>query len=49
MFHGLLGELVPGLVILFSVVRGGSTVGMGGKLVEFSGSLVRVIWHGVPT
>jgi hypothetical protein len=47
MFQGLFGKLVPGQVIPFSVVRGGSTVGMGGKFVEFSGSSVRVIWHDV--
>jgi hypothetical protein len=48
MFEGLFGELVPGLVILFSVVCRGSTVGVRGKFVEFSSPLVRVIWHGVP-
>jgi hypothetical protein len=48
MFQGLFGKLVSRLVILFSVVRGGSTVGVGGKFMEFSSSLMRVIWHGVP-
>jgi len=48
MFQGLFRELVPCLVILFSVVRGSSTVGVGGKFVEFSRSLVRAIWHSVP-
>jgi hypothetical protein len=44
----LFGELVPGLVILFPVVRSGRTVGVGGKFVQFSSSLVRVIWHSIP-
>jgi hypothetical protein len=48
MFQGLFRDLVPCLVILFSVVRGSSTVGVGGKFVEFSRSLVRAIWHSVP-
>jgi hypothetical protein len=47
MLQSLFGEFVPGLVILFSVVRGGRTVGVGGKFVEFSSSLVRVIWHSI--
>jgi hypothetical protein len=45
MFQCLFGELVAGPVIFFSVVCRGSTVGVGGKFVKFSGSLVRVIWH----
>ncbi len=48
MFQGLFGKLVSSLVILFSVVCGGSTVGVGGEFMEFSSSLVRVIWHSVP-
>jgi hypothetical protein len=47
MFQGLLGMLVSSLVIFFPVVRGGSAVRMCGELVEFGGSLVRVVWHGV--
>jgi hypothetical protein len=39
-FKCLSGVLVSGLVIFFSVVRGSSTVRMGGKFVEFGGSLV---------
>jgi hypothetical protein len=47
MFHGLLGMFVPGLVIFFSVVRGGRTVRVRREFVELSGSLVRVVWHNV--
>ena len=47
MFHGLLGMLAPGLVIFFSVVRGGSTVRVCGEFVELGGSLVRVTWHNI--
>jgi hypothetical protein len=45
MFHCLLGMLMSGLVIFFPVMHGGGTVRVGGELVEFSSSLVRVIWH----
>jgi hypothetical protein len=45
MFQRLFGMLVPGLVIFFPVVRRGRSVHVCGKLVEFSSSLVRVIWH----
>jgi hypothetical protein len=48
MFHRLLGMFVPGLMILFPVVRGGSAVRVCGKFVEFGGSLVRFIWHRAP-
>ena len=44
-FHGLLGMLVPSLVIFFPMVRGGSTVRVCGEFVELRSSLVRVIWH----
>ena len=44
-FHGLLGMLVPGLVIFFSMVRGRSTVRVCGEFVELRSSLVRVIRH----
>jgi hypothetical protein len=37
--------LVPGLVIFFPMVRGGSTVRVCGEFMELGGSLVRVIWH----
>jgi hypothetical protein len=43
----LFGELVSGLVILFSVVRGGSTVCVCGEFMVFGGFLVGVTWHGV--
>jgi hypothetical protein len=45
-FQCLLGMLVSGLVIFFSVVRGGSTMRVCGEFVEIGSSLVRVIWHG---
>ena len=44
-FHGLLGMFVPGLVIFFPMVRGGSTVRVCGEFVELGSSLVRVIRH----
>jgi len=47
MFQRLFGMLVSGLVIFFSVVRGGSTVGVCGEFVVFGSSLVRVVWHSV--
>jgi hypothetical protein len=40
MFQGLFGKLVSSLVILFSVVGGGGTVGVCGEFVEFGSSLV---------
>jgi hypothetical protein len=48
MFQGLLGMLVPGLVIFFPVVCGRGTVRVRGEFMEFGSSLVRVIWHRVP-
>jgi hypothetical protein len=45
MFHCLLGMLMPGLVIFFPVVHGGSTVRVCSEFMEIGGSLVRVIWH----
>jgi len=45
--QGLLGELVSGQVILFTMVRGGGTVCVCGEFVEFGSSLVRVVWHDV--
>jgi len=44
-FHGLLGMLVPGLVIFLPMVRGSCTVRVCGEFVELCSSLVRVIWH----
>ena len=43
--HGLSGMLVPGLVILFVVMRGGSAVGVCGGLVKFRGSNVGIFCH----
>ncbi len=47
MFQRLFGMLVSGLVIFFSVMRGGRTVGVCGEFVVFGSSLVRVAWHSV--
>ena len=47
MLQGLLGMLVPGLVIFLAVVRGRSAMSVGGEFMEFCSSLVRVIWHNV--
>jgi hypothetical protein len=49
MFQRLFRMLVPGLVIFFPVVHRGSPVRVCGELVEFGSSLVRVIWHGIPS
>jgi hypothetical protein len=38
MFQGLSGLLMPGQVILFSMLLRGGTMSMCGKIVEFSGS-----------
>jgi hypothetical protein len=46
-FQGLVGILVSGLVIFFPMVRGGGTVRVRGQFVEFSNSLVRIVWHSV--
>ncbi|GAC1616111.1 MAG: hypothetical protein PVS2B2_13430 [Candidatus Acidiferrum sp.] len=45
MFQGLLGMLVSGLMIFFSVVHGSGTMRVRGEFVKFCGSLVRIIWH----
>ena len=47
MLQGLLGMLVPGLVIFLAVMRGSSAMSVGGEFMEFCSSLVRVIWHNV--
>jgi hypothetical protein len=47
-FHGLPRVFPPSLVISFSVARGGRSVRVCGKFVEFSGSLVRVTRHWSP-
>jgi hypothetical protein len=45
MFHCLPGVFLPGLVIFFAMVGRGGAVRMRGKFMEFSGSLVRIVWH----
>jgi hypothetical protein len=47
MFQGLFGMLVPGQMIFFPVVRGGSSVRVCGEFMEFGSSLVQVLWHSV--
>jgi hypothetical protein len=47
MLQCLLGMLVSGLVIFFPVVRRSNAVCVCGEFVEFSSSLMRVIWHSV--
>ena len=44
-FQRLSGMFVPGQVIFFPVVRGGSPVRVCGEFVEFGSSLVRVVRH----
>jgi hypothetical protein len=39
---------MSGLVILFLVVRGGSSVRVCGEFMEFSSFFVRLMWHKVP-
>jgi hypothetical protein len=45
-FHCLLGMFVSGLVVFFSVMRGGGAVRVRGEFMEFGSSLVRLVWHG---
>ena len=47
-FHRLLGMFVARLMILFAMMRRGSTVSVCGKFVEFRGSLMRIVWHTLP-
>lgn len=47
MFQRLPGMLLPGLMIFFSMMRRGSAVRVGGEFMEFSSSLVRIVWHGI--
>ena len=44
-FQRSFGMLVPGLVVFFPVMRGGSMVRVCGKLVVFRSFMVRVNWH----
>jgi hypothetical protein len=46
-FQRLFGMLMSGLVILFSVVRGGGTVRVCGEFVEFGSFFVRLMRHNV--
>jgi hypothetical protein len=39
---------VTRLMILFAMMRCGNTVSVSRKIVELSGSLVRILWHKIP-
>ena len=43
MFKSLPGVLLPGLVILFLMGFRGSTMGVGGTIVQLSGSLMILV------
>jgi hypothetical protein len=43
----LFAEFVSGEMISLTVSRGGRGVGVGRKAMEFCGSIVRALWHGV--
>jgi hypothetical protein len=49
--HGVLvhlfAEFVSGEMISLTVSRGGRGVGVGRKVMEFCGSIVCALWHGV--
>jgi hypothetical protein len=46
-FQCLPRQLVPRLMILFTMMHRCGSVRVGGKFVEFSGPLVRITWHDV--
>jgi hypothetical protein len=41
----LFAEFVSGWMISLAVSCGGRGVGMGSKVMEFCGSIVRALWH----
>jgi hypothetical protein len=47
MLQRLFRKLVRGQVIFLVLVHSGNAMCVGGKLVEFGRSLVRITWHGV--
>ena len=47
-FHRLLGMFVTRLMILFAMMRRGSTVSVSRKFVKLRGSLMRIVWHTAP-
>jgi hypothetical protein len=47
--HGLLGVLMSGQVIFFSMMHRGSAMSVGSLFVEFSGALMRIVWHDDPS
>jgi hypothetical protein len=42
------GKLVSGRMIPCCMGHGGGRMGVGCEVVQFSGSIVRALWHGVP-
>jgi hypothetical protein len=46
--HGLLGVLMSGQVIFFSMMHCGGAMSVGGLFVKFSGTLMRIVWHDDP-
>jgi hypothetical protein len=46
--HGLSGMLVSGQVIFFSMMYCGSSMGVRGLFMKFSGALMRIVWHDDP-
>jgi hypothetical protein len=46
-FMRLSGEFVSSYMISFSESSGGGSVGVSCKVVEFCGSIMRTLWHGV--
>jgi hypothetical protein len=45
--HRLLRVFVAGLVLAFCVTRRRRTVGVRGLFVQFRGSLMRIVFHGL--
>jgi hypothetical protein len=43
--HGLLGVLMSGQVIFFTMMHRGSAMCVRGLFVKFSGALMRIVWH----
>jgi hypothetical protein len=46
--HSLFGMFVPSQVIFLSMMHGGSAMCVRSLFVEFSGALMRIVWHDDP-
>jgi hypothetical protein len=46
--HGLLGVLMSGQVIFFSMMHCGGAMSVRGLFVKFGGALMRIVWHDDP-